>query len=141
MSELRFNHVGYIVPDIDSHIRYLVSHYGYHLDVGVCYDPNQDAKLCLLKLDSFVLELVQPVSEKSSVYGFLKKYRYGGMHHICYETDCIDDEVKRQKSIGGLVVMPPIEAVLFKGKRVSFIFTKKRELIELVEKRIYAGSI
>jgi methylmalonyl-CoA/ethylmalonyl-CoA epimerase len=78
-----------------------------------------------------MLELVEPAGEDSPVLGFLK--RGGGLHHLCYEVSHLEQQLELSQSMGGRIVRPPLPASVFEGRRIAWVFTKDRLLLELLE--------
>jgi methylmalonyl-CoA/ethylmalonyl-CoA epimerase len=127
------DHIGFVVEDIHSGIDYYTVVYGYLLEEGPIYDSVQHVNLAMLSSSNgYRIELIQPVDAKSPSYDFLKKG--GGLHHFCYYVPDIEDTIRRMKQCGHLLFKRPIEAVLFGGRKVAFLFSKRdKQIIELVE--------
>jgi methylmalonyl-CoA/ethylmalonyl-CoA epimerase len=77
-------------------------------------------------------ELVQPLTPDSPVAGFLKKG--GGLHHLCYEVDDLDQQIKWMKSQRVALVSSPKPAVAFDGRRIAWMLTREFLLIEYLER-------
>jgi len=126
---MRFHHVGKVVKNIKLHLRHDVfSNAG-----EIVYDPLQDANLCLIPQGDISIELVQPMSENSKTYKFLRSG--GGLHHICYEVDSQEEvemiiENKRMVRVYG-----PVPALLFNDRHVTFVYSRNNELIEFLCKQ------
>ena len=73
------------------------------------------------------------MSDDSPVQKFLDK-RGGGLHHICFETDALDEDVQRLKNKGYRFITDEPQAGAH-NSRVIFIHPKSTGgvLIELVE--------
>ena len=57
-----------------------------------------------------------------------------GFHHICYEVNCIDTEIARLCPKSCILIKKPKAAILFKGKRVAFLYDKTlNQVIEFLE--------
>jgi len=57
----------------------------------------------------------------------------GGLHHFCYETTDLKAEVKAFLSRGALLTRPPAPAVAFGGRRIAWVLTREKLLVELLE--------
>ena len=79
-----------------------------------------------------VFELVEPASEASPVSNFLKKG--GGLHHVCYEIDDLESGLREARGVGLVIVSAPASAVAFDGRRIAWVCSKKRLLMELLER-------
>jgi methylmalonyl-CoA/ethylmalonyl-CoA epimerase len=125
---MKLHHTGFIVQNREKYLAHLI----YQERIKEVYDPVQDAYLTLLSnfSDSFI-ELIQPVSEKSQTYNFLKK-NGEGFHHFCYEIadqkqlDDIEASYKLIKVFG------PVPAILFDNKQVVFYFNRNRQIVEFL---------
>jgi methylmalonyl-CoA/ethylmalonyl-CoA epimerase len=79
-----------------------------------------------------VFELVEPASEGSPVSNFLKKG--GGLHHVCYEIDDLESGLREAREVGLVIVADPAPAVAFGGRRIAWVSSKRRLLVELLER-------
>jgi len=57
----------------------------------------------------------------------------GGAYHLCFETSDIEQALVHAKNNGCIVISGPVPAVAFNGRRIAWIYTKSRQLFELVE--------
>jgi len=97
-------------------------------------DPLQKVKAAFLKVatDRVLIELVEPLGVDSPVHRFLTE-RSGGMHHLCYEVDDADLELRRIRDCKGLIVSRPVPAVAFGGRRIAWALTREKMLLEFLE--------
>jgi len=133
---MKYHHIGIAVFNIEETAPFYIMQ-GYSKSQTV-YDPIQNVHICFLSYPTGdgskmpLIELIEPVDEKSPVYKILQK---NGVtpYHICYEVESISDtitELKREKFI---LLSKPVEAVAMSNKKVCFLFNKNIGLIELVE--------
>lgn len=109
--------------------------FGYQLASGPFDDPIQRVSVCFLKREQtgdITLELVAPLGEESPVHRTLAK---GGnsAYHTCYEVDDLDAALHHLTGHGCLTVSKPVPAVAFANRRIAWLYTPTRQLIELVE--------
>jgi len=78
-----------------------------------------------------VIELVEPWARTAGAW--LIGGQRGGLYHLCYEVDDLDAELKRFRARRCLPLGKPVPAVAFGGRRIVFLMTPQRDLIELVE--------
>ena len=78
------------------------------------------------------IELVEPASDDSPVTKFLRE-RGGGLHHLCYEVQDLEQALAAFKSRGAVLAKRPLPAVAFDGRRIAWIVTTEKLLIELLE--------
>lgn len=108
-------------------------------------DPIQKVMACFLATNEqqgIHIELIEPTDDTSPIAKFLAN-RGGGLHHLCFEVDDIEEMTERLKQMGFQVVSPPVECVGYdrsfdlKGSqatRISFLLLPNRLLIELLHK-------
>ena len=84
------------------------------------------------------IELVEPADEKAPVQKFLE--RGGGLHHVCYEVHNIAAEVAAATSRGLTVIRRPQPAVAFGGRRIAWVLTKEKLLVEYLEREAATNS-
>lgn len=123
------------MPSLDPTTESLSTLFGYKVVSGPFDDPIQKVTVNFLaKSDSDVaeIELIAPLSEDSPVQSMLKKGQ-GGAYHFCFETNDIEAALNHAKDNGCIVVSQPVPAVAFQGRRIAWIYTRSRQLFELVE--------
>jgi methylmalonyl-CoA/ethylmalonyl-CoA epimerase len=131
---MRFHHVGYAVADINRYFTDFFLPLFAPVRVSPIYeDPIQRVRVLFAEVSSGTLiELVEPLDEASPVTRFIGDAR-GGLYHLCYEVEDLDAAVKRFRKHRCLPLAPPAPAVAFGGRRIVFLMTPQRDLIELVE--------
>jgi methylmalonyl-CoA/ethylmalonyl-CoA epimerase len=77
------------------------------------------------------LELIEPYGEKSPVRRSLELG--GGLHHLCFEVEDIEIAVEHARTTGGLLIVAPVAAAAFGGRRVAFLFFRDLGLVEFEE--------
>jgi methylmalonyl-CoA/ethylmalonyl-CoA epimerase len=130
---LKFKHLGVAVPDLSKALAVYRDVFGYRMLSGPYADPVQKVSVCFLggATNEPQIELVAPLTEGSPVQNILKKG--GGPYHLCYESDNLDDAMAELVAKGCLIVSEPVPAVAFAGRRIAWLFTPTRQLLELVE--------
>ncbi len=125
----RIHHFGMVVPNIEAWLERSVWR-----PVGeVVSDPLQRARLCLAGLPADtegMVELVQPLDADSPTWNALQ--RGPGWHHVCLSVASIDagDALVRQRRMLPVTGWQP--AVLFGGRAIRFVYSRNRELMELL---------
>jgi methylmalonyl-CoA/ethylmalonyl-CoA epimerase len=130
-----FHHVGFVVGSIAQTAREFAESIGANWDAIVIHDPLQAVRVTLLRPSvpqNPVVELVEPAGDDSPVIGFLK--RGGGLHHFCYEVTELERQLEVARSLGMLIAKMPQPAAAFGGRRIAWVYTKQRLLLELLEK-------
>lgn len=135
MHEGRLHHVGLIVRSIEESMPGYLRSLGATWDSQIFHDPIQRVKVAFLNPGfgpEVQIELVEPVGENSPVRRFLETSN-GGMHHLCYEVKDLEFSVRAARASGSMLVRPPKPAVAFEGRRIAWVLSPERLLIEYLE--------
>ncbi len=135
MSEPTLHHLGFVVASIAESAERFARTLQGTWDGHIIHDPFQGVHAAFLQQPSpaqALIELVQPDGPKSRVAGFLK--RGGGLHHLCYEVERLDQQLEYSRSIGAVVTQQPVAAVAFEGRRVAWVYTRDKLLLEYLER-------
>lgn len=93
--ELKVHHIGIVVEDINDAKKPYETVLG--MEVIQIYDVDAfAARVAFLPVSNTYIELVQPTNPNDGLGRFLQKG--GGVHHICYEVENIDDVVQQMKA-------------------------------------------
>lgn len=130
----RLHHVGLVVARIEESVESLMEVLGATWNGQVFEDPLQGAKVAFLttRAGDAQVELVEAASKDSPVERFLRE-KGGGLHHLCYEAADIEQELRDMRARGALLVKRPKPAVAFGGRRIAWVLTAEKLLIELLE--------
>jgi methylmalonyl-CoA/ethylmalonyl-CoA epimerase len=129
------HHVGYVVRSIEKSADSFARSLAADWDGRIIHDPLQTALVSFFRprqAGNPMIELVEPAGAESAVARFLE--RGGGFHHLCYEVDSLDRQLAWTRSNGDLIARQPMPAVAFNGRRIAWIYTKQRMLIEYLER-------
>ena len=74
---------------------------------------------------------MEPAGEESPVFALAQKG--GGLDHVCYLVDSYDTKLARCRAEGMLIVRPPLPAAAFAGRRIAWVYTRNKLLIEYLE--------
>ena len=130
-----FHHVGYVVASIQDVVQRYAQAIDADWDGAIIHDPNQMVRVTFIRgkiAADPLIELVEPAGDKSPVLSFLN--RGGGIHHICYVVDSLEKQLEACRSKGILVVRPPLPAAAFGNRRIAWVCTTDRFLIEYLER-------
>jgi methylmalonyl-CoA/ethylmalonyl-CoA epimerase len=134
--EVRLLHVGFAIRSIASEVDAFRSSILASWDGKIFHDPLQKVRVTFLQTSSptdAMVELVEPAADDSPVGQFLK--RGGGLHHLCYEVSELDTHLEKMQAVGGIIVKPPLPAVAFKNRRIAWVVTRQKLLLEFLEKK------
>lgn len=129
-----FHHVGYIVRSIKEMAGNFCESIGANWDGMVFHDPLQQVFVSFLQSripNDPLIELVEPASPNSPVTSFLE--RGGGLHHLCYQVSSLEEQLELSRKTRGFIVKPPLPAVAFGGRRIAWVYTRSKLLVEYLE--------
>ena len=129
----RLHHVGYVVASIEQAMPGFVRSLAARWDEQIIHDPLQKVKVAFLttRVEDPQIELVEPAGEDSPVLRFLEQG--GGLHHVCYEVEDLEKELADFRSRGAVIAKRPKPAVAFGGRRIAWVITAEKLLVELLE--------
>ncbi len=131
------HHIGFVVAGLDPAIAGFTRSVAAEWDGRTWEDPQQGVRVAFLATGGspVQIELVAPLGEASPVAQFLE--RGGGLHHLCYEVADLEASIADMHALGNLLVRPPAPAVAFEGRRIAWLMTREKLLIELLEKSTF----
>ena len=130
---MHIDHIGLVVPNIEAGIRHWARVFEYRQLTEVVINEIQKVKVVFLaKRGSLDVKLLEPVDPASPIARMGQK---GGLHHLCFSCDDLDQEVARLRQEGLRVLVEPEPTVALEGGRMAFVFAKQGLSIELVDSR------
>ena len=136
--QARLHHVGFVVRSIEKEIEGVADSTLTSRQTKIFHDPLQKVRVTFLRAaypGDAQIELVEPAGDDSPVRKFLEKS--GGLHHLCYEVPDLDAHLEKilgQRAGGTLLVKPPLPAVAFDNRRIAWIYTRQKLLLEFLER-------
>jgi methylmalonyl-CoA/ethylmalonyl-CoA epimerase len=130
-----FHHVGYVVSSIAQVGQDFARSLGAEWDGAIIHDPLQEARVTFMRCagpESPAVELVEPAGDTSPLHKVVAKG--GGLHHVCYEVDSLDAQLVQSRAAGCLVVKNPLPAVAFGSRRIAWVYTRQKLLVEYLER-------
>ena len=128
----KIHHVAVAVDNLDEAAKFYQDGLGLDL-TGIEVVSAQKTKVGFFKIGGSNIELVQPAEPDSPLDKFLKT-KGQGMHHLCFEVDDIEAEIKNLLENGATMIdQKPRPGA--HNSRVAFVHPKSSSgvLIELVE--------
>ena len=129
------HHFGFVVASIAQIGSEFARSLGAEWKGEIIHDPLQQARVSFMHSGAVgnpAIELVEPDSDKSPLNKFLA--RGGGLHHVCYEVDALSAQLEICRTNGSLIVKQPLPAVAFQGRRIAWVYTKQKLLVEYLER-------
>lgn len=129
------HHFGFVVPNIAAGMEGFVHSLAAAWDGRVYEDPYQRVRVAFLatRAGDPLIELVEPMAEDSPVRRFLAE-QGGGLHHLCYEVGRLEEHMAEMKARHSVIIRRPKPAVAFGGRRIAWLLTREKLLVELLEK-------
>jgi methylmalonyl-CoA/ethylmalonyl-CoA epimerase len=137
---LVLHHIGIVVPQIHPVLEGFAASIGAQPDSKIIYDPLQQVSVAFLRgrAPGPTVELIEPAAGNCPVSTLARSG--GGLHHLCYEVNDLEAELETARSHGGIVVRKPVPAVAFGGRRIAWVFTRYKLLVEFLEQRYSAET-
>jgi methylmalonyl-CoA/ethylmalonyl-CoA epimerase len=131
---MKLHHVGLVVKDLacsgDAYARLL----NLVPDSEVIHDPIQKVRARFWRDErGGLVELVEPTGPDSPAWR--ESQKGGGLNHLCYETENIQQTVDDSIQQGAMLVAEIAPAVAFAGRRIAFVYFIELGLIEFLETR------
>jgi len=129
------HHLGFVVGSIATAAGSFATAMSATWDGEIIHDPVQQVRVSFFwpfDARNPVFELVEPAEPQSPVSSFLQKG--GGLHHVCYEVDDLDLALREAKAVGFTVAAPPAPAVAFHDRRIAWVCSRTRMLMEFLER-------
>ena len=129
----RIHHIGYVVADVERAAEGFARSLGARILTPAIHDPLQKAYVLFLQIPGDVAqwELVGPAGTGSPVATLAA--RGGGLHHVCYEVADLDGAVAQARAARSAVIRPAKPAVAFDGRRIAWVLTAEKLLVEYLE--------
>ena len=119
----RLNHIAIAVPDLAEAARRYESVLGAKVHAPQD-EPDHGVTVVFIDLPNTKIELLHPLGENSPIAAFLEKNPSGGMHHMCFEVDDINDAALTLTSQGARVLGDGRPKIGAHGKPVLFLHPK-----------------
>ena len=135
-AKMKLHHIGKVVKNLDEAIAYHKETFGIEPIGERVIDPIQKVEVAVLNTgygSELTLELISPVSADSPVNKFLKKG--GGLHHLSFEVEDIHRAIEEFREKGALILGDVVPSKGHKDIPSVWLYTRSRELIELMQKQ------
>jgi methylmalonyl-CoA/ethylmalonyl-CoA epimerase len=127
----KINHIAIAVKDVEESLKFWRDAMGLQVD-HIENVPSQKSEVVFIPVGDSGVELVKPTSPDTGVAKFLEE-RGGGMHHLCFEVDNIDEMLNQLKEKGVRLINEI--ALELPGRKMAFVHPKSTNgvLVELYE--------
>ena len=127
----KINHIAIAVKDVEESLMFWRDAMGLKVD-HIEDVPSQKSEVVFIPVGDSEVELVRSTSPDSGVAKFVEE-KGGGMHHLCFEVDNIDEMLMQLKEKGIRLINEV--ALELPGRKMAFIHPKSTNgvLVELYE--------
>jgi methylmalonyl-CoA/ethylmalonyl-CoA epimerase len=127
----KIHHIGIAVHSLDEALRFYSEILGLPVHKQAVV-KQQGVKAALLTIGESEIELLEPLDPETPVGRFLER-RGEGLHHVCFQTDGIDEELDGLKAKGVELIDEKPRIGL--AGRICFLHPRamKGVLVELAE--------
>jgi methylmalonyl-CoA/ethylmalonyl-CoA epimerase len=116
----RLNHIAIAVPDIDKASNAWEKALGVKISSPQIL-PEHGVKVVFIEAPNTKVELLEPLDQNSPISKFLLKNPNGGMHHICYEVEDIQNASKKLILSGAKILGDGTPRIGAHGNPVIFL--------------------
>ena len=137
---LNIDHIGIVVKSLNKAINDWNKFFGYTQYTQKVENTRQKVYVVFFKKEgSIPIKLLQPIDKSSPVYEFAK--RGGGLHHICFMCNDVQQEVECLKQLGCRILINTEPGEAFENENIAFVFAKHGLNIELIDTKKRANII
>lgn len=137
---MNIDHLGIVVKSIEEGISYWEKVFGYKQMTEIVINTRQKVKVVFLtKENSLLIKLIEPTDDTSPIYKVAMKG--GGLHHLGFFCNDINQEITRLKSLGLRVITKPQPGEAFENNQIAFLLGNQALNIELIDTHKKAKQI
>ena len=137
---MNIDHIGIVTKSLDKGIKLWTETFGYNQKTNPVVNTRQKVKVVFLeKSGSIDIKLLEPVDDSSPVHRFALKG--GGIHHLCFKTEDLDNKLIELKESGFRVLAGPEPGEAFENEDIAFIYATQGLNIELIDTEKRAKQI
>jgi len=126
------DHVGIVVKNMSRGIEFWKDAFGYTQMTGIVVNTRQKVKVAFMKKEnSITIKLTEPIDETSPIFAFAQ--RGGGLHHLCFKCENLDNQLEEFSKKRFRVLFPPQPGEAFDNENIAFLFAGQGLNIELID--------
>ncbi len=131
INDAEFHHVGMVSRSFDADQKRLEL-LGYRQESEDVHDPIQKVHVRFLVGGGPRVELVRSDGSPGPLIPWLKMG--AKIYHMAYSVGCICKAVEEAELQGCKVLVPPVAAAAFGGRKIAFLMLPNMLLVEIIEK-------
>jgi methylmalonyl-CoA epimerase len=93
------DHIAIAVADLEKSIERFAEDFGLNMTAREDV-PSAKTSAAFFPIEKSNIELVHPLNGEGPVQKYLEKNGRGGIHHLCFRSDNIEEDVQRLKAKG-----------------------------------------
>ena len=129
---MTIDHLAIAVRNVEQAADRLCTLFGYTRHTQRITNTRQDVNVLFLRKDeSLTLKLIEPASDHSPLWDFVRKG--GGLHHICFKAPDIQAACADLTSKGARVIAPPQPGEAFDDELIAFLYAGLGLNVEVVD--------
>ncbi len=126
------DHIGIVVKSLEKGIGIWENLFGYRQMTEPVINSKQKVRVVFLeKRGSMSIKLIEPTDPSSPVFLFARKG--GGVHHLCFKSKDMDEDLQHLKKNGAKILVPPEPGEAFECENISFVYCNQGLNIELID--------
>jgi len=126
------DHVAIAVRNLEQAAERICRLFGYAVATTPVTNTRQDVKVLFLrKPESLELKLIEPASENSPLWDFVRKG--GGLHHICFKVPDVPTACAELSTRGARVIAAPQPGEAFDDGSIAFVYAGLGLNVELID--------
>lgn len=130
---MKLHHIGIASDDIESAIQHHRALFNLQPITEIVEDPIQKVLAVLLSAPEATvpIEIVAPLTRDSPLSNILRKGIR--IYHLCYLVEDIEKALEEARKQNSLVISRPSPAKLYNGRKIAFIYTPDKYVVEFLE--------
>jgi methylmalonyl-CoA/ethylmalonyl-CoA epimerase len=129
---VHIDHLAIAVRNVDQAADRLCSLLGYSRHTAKVTNTRQDVNVLFLrKHDSLPLKLIEPASQTSPLWDFVRKG--GGLHHICLKTSDVEKACEALTTHGARLLASPQPGEAFDDELIAFLYLGHGLNVEVID--------
>jgi methylmalonyl-CoA/ethylmalonyl-CoA epimerase len=126
------DHLAIAVRNVEQAAGRLCALFGYARQTRKVTNTRQDVNVLFLEKEgSLTLKLIEPASDGSPLWDFVRKG--GGLHHICFKAASVDAACTELVGKGARVLAPPQPGEAFDDHLIAFLYAGSGLNVEVID--------
>lgn len=129
---MTIDHLAIAVRNVEQAAGRLCSLFGYTRHTHKVTNTRQDVNVLFLRKEgSLALKLIEPASDASPLWDFVRKG--GGLHHICFKAASVDAACADLTAKGARLLSPPQPGEAFDDQLIAFLYAGSGLNVEVID--------